>query len=761
MKKLFTLLLIFPFLTIQAQDPALDMSLLDNWAVDTLPASGSIKYNEVWGYTDCQGREFAIVGSAAYVHFLDVSDPQQVKELASFEGGQVTVWRDMKTYRDRAYAVSDNTSEGLMVFDMSQLPDTVIKTYHSNEFFNKSHNIFIDELNGRLYAAGTNTANMVVLDIATNPDQPTLLASVSLPGGEYVHDVYVRDHIAYCSHGYNGFYVWDFANPTAPVRKAHVITGGYNHSSWVTDNGQYAIYAEEVPIGMPLGMIDLSDVANGEIEIVNTFKFPLLAPADENNRPHNPFIRGRYAIVSYYHDGLQIIDINDPLDPTLKAYYDTHDNTAYSGYAGAWGTYPFLGSGNLLVSDMARGLFVLRADSLSLAPVEVDSDPDVSIELLGLNPFCEGSSTTLAIADGAKAYQWYKDGQAISGATGNELEVNEIGQYWVVASNGRCENTSEMMDISSTPLPDLSQLPTGNFDLCDGLEMLIEAPDTFDFYIWKKDGTVLPEDGNSLVIGESGLYTLTAFLNGCSSVSDDIIITVNELPDVSFSLSDTVFCQGTPVVLEVPQGADSYEWFRDGASLNQFGHSIETDVSGLYHVIATSQNCENQSSEMELTFNEPVVPVISANGNELSSTAALSYQWYLAGTLIPGAVQPSYQATESGLYQVTTIDDNGCQASSEEFELIITGAESIENTGVWSISPNPAKDELQFSIELERPASLELHLLDVSGREVLTWPALTARQVEQRLPISGLSSGLYFVKLKVDEKVVITKLVKE
>src|SRR5690606_6373404 len=111
-----------------------------------------------------------------------------------FPGGQVTTWRDMKTFRDRAYAVSDNTSEGLMIFDLSNIQDTIIKSYHDTEFFSRSHNIYIDVENGRLYAAGTNTQNsgLVVLDIATDPDNPQLLASVSLPGGGYVHDVFVQ-----------------------------------------------------------------------------------------------------------------------------------------------------------------------------------------------------------------------------------------------------------------------------------------------------------------------------------------------------------------------------------------------------------------------------------------------------------------------------------------------------------------------------------------------------------------------------------------
>ena len=47
---------------------SLNMTLLGQWTVDTLPAQGGIRYNDIWGYTDCSGTEYAIMGSARYIH---------------------------------------------------------------------------------------------------------------------------------------------------------------------------------------------------------------------------------------------------------------------------------------------------------------------------------------------------------------------------------------------------------------------------------------------------------------------------------------------------------------------------------------------------------------------------------------------------------------------------------------------------------------------------------------------------------------------
>ena len=70
--------------------------------------------------------------------------------------------------------------------------------------------------------------------------------------------------------------------------------------------------------------------------------------------PHNQIINGNYVYTAHYHDGVYIHDISDPNNPILVAFYDTFDPTHYNSYMGAWGVYPFLPSGNILVSGYAN-----------------------------------------------------------------------------------------------------------------------------------------------------------------------------------------------------------------------------------------------------------------------------------------------------------------------------------------------------------------------------------------------------------------------
>ena len=181
-----------------------------------------------------------------------------------------------------------------------------------------------------------------------------------MPGG-YIHDAFVQDNIAYCSHGFEGLYIYDFTDPTAPIYKASINTGGYNHSNWITEDGKQLIYAEEVPIGLPMRIIDLTNVEEDDLSQISVFSASLIDNTPGEVTYHNPHIIDNYAVVSSYEDGVTIFDISDATNPQRIAHYDTYANTDYSGYNGCWGVYPYFPSGTIIASDGLNGLFILKS----------------------------------------------------------------------------------------------------------------------------------------------------------------------------------------------------------------------------------------------------------------------------------------------------------------------------------------------------------------------------------------------------------------
>lgn len=369
----YTCFLICCFIALhsQAQD-SLNMTRVGHWNPAGMPASGGVTYNDIWGYTTPTGEEYAIIGNVDSILIVDITDCTNPTRVYGYEGGSTATWRDFKTYDTYVYAVCDGCNEGLHIFDMSALPGgSITHSLTTTSFFNKAHNIYIDEATKKLYAAGTNTATegVVILDLATTPADPTLIEEIEFDdeigwtsANFYVHDLYVRNDTAYCSHGYQGYYIWDMTNLNNITVLGDYDGGGYNHSSWTTDDLAYAYYAEEVPTGRPMAVVDLANLGSpvNDINVVHTFEDALGGTQDAT--PHNPFIKDDTLYISYYEDGIKMYDLSNPAVPNLIGYYDTYpDNgTGYNGYDGAWGTYPFFASGCICVSDIKYGLNVLK-----------------------------------------------------------------------------------------------------------------------------------------------------------------------------------------------------------------------------------------------------------------------------------------------------------------------------------------------------------------------------------------------------------------
>ena len=344
-----------------------NMVLASRYDDDSLPVNSGVAYNDVWGYAYPDGREIAVLGTLDSILFFEVTDPANIHRVFSFSGGKQTIWREFKTYQNYLYAITDAEHEGLTVFHLGTSPDSI--SFHQRDYsvFLTSHMLFVDTATAHLYLAGaydsTASVDLIMMDLQPDPGHPQLIQKIDLPGN-YMHDLFVRNDTAYCSHGYNGFYIYKIF-PNGNFSELYSINAypqqGYNHSSWLHKGGKYLIWADETH-NTSLKMVDVSDRTNPKIK--QLFRSAKESPADTASMAHNPYFQGDYAYVSYYHDGVVVFNCEDPLHPYIVAYYDTEPgNTNYNvNYEGAWGVYPFLPSGNILVSDILNGLFVLYLD---------------------------------------------------------------------------------------------------------------------------------------------------------------------------------------------------------------------------------------------------------------------------------------------------------------------------------------------------------------------------------------------------------------
>lgn len=365
MKKTLLFLTLLPLL---AYGQPQEANLLGTWNRDDIVGTALYDnaYNEVWGIAG-GGKEYAIVGSTMGTHFVDISDPTQPVEAFFIPGaaqGDHIIHRDYHDYQGYLYAVCDEGSSTLQIIDLSQLPDTVTVVYDESSLIRKAHNIFIDAERAILYAFATSGITtgysaMALYDLS-NPIAPQLIGKYSSFGGiiaGHVHDGYVRNGLAYLNCGYNGFAIVDFRDTSNPKTLSTFTTypsAGYNHSGWATDDCNYYYMADEEH-GSDIKIMDVQNPCDAEI--VGTFNAEVDIPS---SIPHNQIVACDYLYVSYYYDGLRVYDISDPVNPEQVLFYDTSTEPDGQSYKGAWGIYPFLPSGNILISDMQNGLFVFE-----------------------------------------------------------------------------------------------------------------------------------------------------------------------------------------------------------------------------------------------------------------------------------------------------------------------------------------------------------------------------------------------------------------
>jgi choice-of-anchor B domain-containing protein len=363
----------------------------------------SVRVNDVWGYDSPSGTPLALVGLCDGTAIVDVTDPTNPTLLSTVPGPK-SVWRDIKTFNQFAYIVHDildasetNPAIGVQIVDLEDPTFPVVATL--SDGFNRAHNLFIDTSRGHLYVANWKPASLLVAPGFLHPEEEhpaggngiriyDLNASPTAPPflGEWnqcnVHDLSVQGNVVYLACLRQGLWFVDVSDPTAPVTLDSFTytqdTGGspqtnYTHNVWPSGDGSFAVVTDEEK-DQRVKFIEIPSFASPAVVSEYEALPAILA--------HNAFIRGDFTYISYYSEGVVVLESSDPSAVCELGYYDTYllpvGPGATDGFRGAWGIYPYTASGLIYVSDISAGLYVLRFDPPSRAPIDLSLVLDVS-----------------------------------------------------------------------------------------------------------------------------------------------------------------------------------------------------------------------------------------------------------------------------------------------------------------------------------------------------------------------------------------------
>jgi PKD repeat protein len=150
-------------------------------------------------------------------------------------------------------------------------------------------------------------------------------------------------------------------------------------------------------------------------------------------------------------------------------------------------------------------------------------------------------------------------------------------------------------------------------------------------------------------------------------------------------------------------------------------------------------NQEQSNASLEVTFTN-------------SSNNAESYSWNFGDNGTSTLMSPSYTYEAAGTYTVTLIAANACGNDTLVKTISVNTINSVHQVDFARsvvVSPNPASDNAQISLEITKPGTLQIDVVDLTGKTVQPVYFGSAMQGSQKHTIntSVLSSGLYLIRI--------------
>ena len=349
--------------------------------------------SDLWVWEGVDGRDYAVHGTwnaDGLAYFYDVTDPSNMQRIDIVQVDARTV-NDVKVSEDGRICVisregASNRRNGLVILDVSDPRNVTILSGFDDQLTGGVHNVFIHDKH--LFAVN-NGRRWDVINIE-DPAKPVRVGRFETQTpGRAVHDVWVRDGIAYQAGNTDALILIDVGgggqggSPARPVEMARMpqLTG-WNHSVWPFRSRSagkfYVVGGDEAhPLNprVPGEIISWKErVPSRAMGWIHFVEFDDLDNPKEIARyqvpeagPHNYWIDDEQEImvVGHFNAGLRVVDISGELMGDLYrqgreiAKFYSDDSEGFVPNAPfVWGAQPH--KGHIFFSDFHSGLWAVR-----------------------------------------------------------------------------------------------------------------------------------------------------------------------------------------------------------------------------------------------------------------------------------------------------------------------------------------------------------------------------------------------------------------
>jgi hypothetical protein len=195
---------------------------------------------------------------------------------------------------------------------------------------------------------------------------------------------------------------------------------------------------------------------------------------------------------------------------------------------------------------------------------------------------------------------------------------------------------------------------------------------------------------------------LARWRSSTATCTDTWINPIGPIPNATITVTgSTSFCMGNYVLLNCPNPANSYQWYRNGTAIpGEVNDTLIATLGGTYTLKLTNSSIcfDSTATGVTVTLLPGATASISVTGAttfcnggsaQLTASGGSTQQWYLNGNLIPGATTANYTAVTGGSYTVMVFNPSGCPDSTIVPTIINVQAASISVGGPSAVCVGP------------------------------------------------------------------------
>ena len=389
---------------------------------------------------------------------------------------------------------------------------------------------------------------------------------------------------------------------------------------------------------------------------------------------------GNIYVADGYNYVIRKIDTNGSVS-TLAGNPQTSGGTDGQGPQAS-----FSGATAIAWSVSSASLFVGDAYNHLVREITLDNVPDPTLSIYnvsGTTQLCEGDLFNIqANPNIYEVYRFYHNGQLVqedfaSGFSTQQLEIGEHTFYAEADYQGQTLTSNTItVTVVPTPQPEISAV--GPLTFYEGDSVILIATGTGE-YLWSTGATTA-----SITVMDPGTYFVELTNNGCTGISQEVIVEVIPLPGGVTVVVEgkTTLCKGESTRL-VSSATQGNQWLKDGWTMEgETGQFLNVTLEGVYQVQVTdpATGITTLSNEVEIkvattpNFDFLATPLSGNPGEEVSfeitgQDLPASFKWDF-GDPASGDNNESETANPVHIYQ---------QPGSYSIGLLVTDASGCEH----------------------------------------------------------------------------------